>query len=251
MSKVDQAMQLSNYTNLASLQRVRFIVSKMADNIPQDVLEVGCGYGDVCFPLLSLGHMVTGIDINPVAVKMCRDRNTYHGKFWVANAQYFDMKHEYDVIICSEVIEHVKEPGLVLDQIVKHCKPGTRLIFSVPNGWCLREIAVNRLGAGKLMGYINKSQLLLKTLSLVKISMDFNYFENQYQQHVNYWTLRQFRELLVKHGIEIHGVQNLGLGLSLWTLDKLIAPLVRLEYTVDKYTPHVFAGGWLLECSLR
>ena len=47
------------------------------------------------------------------------------------NVERFDLKETFDVITMFEVLEHLENPGLALEQIKKHCS-GT-FIMSVPN----------------------------------------------------------------------------------------------------------------------
>ena len=37
-----------------------------------------------------------------------------------------------DLAICTETLEHVPNPGLILDQIVRYCRPGARVVITVP-----------------------------------------------------------------------------------------------------------------------
>lgn len=42
----------------------------------------------------------------------------------------------YDVIVCSEVLEHVDDPGEVLSALTRLARPGAKFIFTVPAGMC-------------------------------------------------------------------------------------------------------------------
>jgi SAM-dependent methyltransferase len=37
-----------------------------------------------------------------------------------------------DLAFCTEALEHIPRPGLILDQIVRYCRPGARVIVTVP-----------------------------------------------------------------------------------------------------------------------
>lgn len=43
-----------------------------------------------------------------------------------------DLGRAWDVIVCSEVLEHVDDDGAALDALVRHLRPGGRLYLSVP-----------------------------------------------------------------------------------------------------------------------
>jgi SAM-dependent methyltransferase len=41
----------------------------------------------------------------------------------------------FDVAICTQVLEHVREPGLVLDELARALRPGGQLFVSAPQWW--------------------------------------------------------------------------------------------------------------------
>jgi 2-polyprenyl-3-methyl-5-hydroxy-6-metoxy-1,4-benzoquinol methylase len=63
---LDEAyLQFVGYPDLGSLNRVKLIIEQVAIYAQKKQLErlritdIGCGKGDISFPLLSLGHLVT------------------------------------------------------------------------------------------------------------------------------------------------------------------------------------------------
>ncbi len=47
--------------------------------------------------------------------------------------------NKFDAIICTQVIEHVKEPQLVLDEAFRALKPGGVIYLSAPQGWGVHQ----------------------------------------------------------------------------------------------------------------
>ena len=81
-----------------------------------DVLDIGCGGGLLAEPLARLGARVTGVDAAPGAIDAARDH---------AGAVGLDIRYhsgeagdlageEFDIIVASEVIEHVADRGAFL-----------------------------------------------------------------------------------------------------------------------------------------
>jgi len=48
--------------------------ARRAAATPQRVLDIGCGAGRVALELQRRGHAVTGIDVSPLAIRVCRER---------------------------------------------------------------------------------------------------------------------------------------------------------------------------------
>lgn len=96
---------------------------------PPSILEVGCGSGRVgeMVKELRLGEY-RGFDISQAAVELANTR--VPGAFFVGSAaDPQSYTGTYDVIVCTEVLEHVKD-----DLSVVCCwKPGTVVLYSVPN----------------------------------------------------------------------------------------------------------------------
>lgn len=54
-------------------------------------------------------------------------------KYKIAAAEDFSFEEKFDVIFAGDLIEHLINPGLFLDNAKKHLKPGGRLVMTTPN----------------------------------------------------------------------------------------------------------------------
>lgn len=98
---------------------------------PARVLEVGCGSGQLAQMLderrLLAGYV--GFDISQVAVDAAQ-RRCPHLRFEVADAFATELfSGDYDLVICTEVLEHVNEDRALLRRI----RPGVHVLASVPD----------------------------------------------------------------------------------------------------------------------
>ncbi|KAF5283901.1 hypothetical protein FQA39_LY04721 [Lamprigera yunnana] len=94
------------------------------------VLEVGCGGGVLTEELAKLGGIVHGLDPTLDAILVARDHASQNQNF--SNLTYFvgnvvdhaENYHEmYDVVIASEVLEHITQKETFLEACVKCLKP--------------------------------------------------------------------------------------------------------------------------------
>ena len=102
------------------------------------ILDYGCGTGDhLTYPLACLGHQVLGVDYHVPSIDEAKRRFRLPNlTFRVADIdQLVREGATYDLVICSEVLEHVHEPLWFLRQIRKIVDKQGGLIITTPNGY--------------------------------------------------------------------------------------------------------------------
>jgi len=102
------------------------------------VLDIGSGVGTVDFYLASKGKQVTGIEISKNATdiaKMNAISLNLDKEITFINATFPNRipKKKYDLVIFSEVIEHLEDDAKALRDIWKIVKPGGILIITTPS----------------------------------------------------------------------------------------------------------------------
>lgn len=95
------------------------------------LLDVGCGRGETMKELAALGWDVQGIDTDPKAVDVARDRGlrAHHGTIWSGDLT----PGSFDVLWMSHVLEHVHRPIDVLGRCHELLAPGGALVAVTPN----------------------------------------------------------------------------------------------------------------------
>jgi 2-polyprenyl-3-methyl-5-hydroxy-6-metoxy-1,4-benzoquinol methylase len=110
------------------------------------VLDAGCGTGrHLCEAFRSPGVDVVGIDMNLADLAKTRDilirlKREDNGSWITAMADVTTLPFKdesFDVIICSEVLEHVPENVLAIKELIRVLKPGKDIVVSVPS--CMPE----------------------------------------------------------------------------------------------------------------
>ncbi len=100
----------------------------------ETLLDVGCGSGNLLAGINA--REIVGIDLSDYLLDQARARlkNQANVKIVKANAETIPFPDKYfDRVVCSEVLEHVKDVPAVLKEIHRVCKPGARLIITLPN----------------------------------------------------------------------------------------------------------------------
>lgn len=98
------------------------------------VLDIGCGRGQVGRILSAQSRCrVTGLELNPEFAAECAGYERVIIGSAEDPATLASLGGPYDVIVCGDVLEHLREPELPLRAFHGLIAPGGRLLVSVPN----------------------------------------------------------------------------------------------------------------------
>lgn len=177
----------TNYSGLGG-SFARFIVRmirSLAEIQPADtVLEVGCEAGGVMLRLPRCRRLV-GVDLSRTALREARKkfesikRNAEFLQCDASNPLPF-RKGTFSVIICSQMLEHVDNPGSVIDSILTIAEPTTRIVLSVND-------EERNLKLKKLLVRLNLMHILLPTFE-----------EGTSEWHLQRFTRSSFERLLYR-----------------------------------------------------
>jgi 2-polyprenyl-6-hydroxyphenyl methylase/3-demethylubiquinone-9 3-methyltransferase len=102
------------------------------------VLDVGCGGGILAEALAQRGGRVTGIDMGEAPLAVARLHQLESGvsvdyRKIPAEQLAAEEPGQYDIVTCMEMLEHVPDPGSIVQACATLCKPGGHLYFSTLN----------------------------------------------------------------------------------------------------------------------
>ena len=147
-----------------------YIVGQIARHLGRDpngdspfaglrILDVGCGAGLLCEPLAALGATVVGIDATARNIEIAR---------WHAAESHLvlDYRHclaehvvetgeRFDVVLNTEVVEHVAEPRQLMRECSELVAPGGILIVATLNR-TLRAFLLAIIGAEYVLRWLPK-----------------------------------------------------------------------------------------------
>lgn len=148
------------------VKRYRFVEATLAECQPECVLDVGCGTGkNLTVPLAGRfpATRFVGADPDAGSIEFARRENRRENlEFRLTSELRPD--EQFDVVIASEVVEHVEEPREFLDFLRERLKPGGRLVLTLPNGYGPFEIGAFVQNVLHLTGLLD---LLRRVKSLI------------------------------------------------------------------------------------
>ncbi|MFH1240355.1 MAG: methyltransferase domain-containing protein [Candidatus Diapherotrites archaeon] len=99
------------------------------------VLEVGCGMGILIKPIAKKNPKIkfTGLDMDSTKIKEASKEKIGNLNFICEDILKFKTDEKYDIVITSEVLEHIEEPEKFLSKISSLTKGNGFLIISTPN----------------------------------------------------------------------------------------------------------------------
>jgi len=159
--------------------RLRWIRKTADVQQGERVLEVGCGGGHILmmFPQADL----TGIDVSGRMLEKARCNlsglcvNLLQGE--LDDLQF--APQSFDAILCTEVLEHVIEPGALLSSIRRLLKPAGRAIITIPNDHLIDSL---------------KRTMIRSKLTRLPMFRRISWGGDEF--HLHRWTLAESRDML-------------------------------------------------------
>lgn len=135
--KPDGAFHTVLEFNRVRLHHILNEIQRHFGNKPLSILDVGCGAGILTEPLARAGHQVLGIDASAVNVRVARQ----NGWNLAANLSYrhclsqtlVEEGARFDLVLNTEVVEHVPDPARLLQECGELVKPGGMMVVATLN----------------------------------------------------------------------------------------------------------------------
>jgi ubiquinone/menaquinone biosynthesis C-methylase UbiE len=158
-------------------QRIEAIIELASPRPGERVLEVGCGAGHVLERFE--GTRRTGIDLSTGMLSRIRRRL---GEAVVLARGSGDAlpfaDGSFDIVVCTEVLEHVPDPEAVVKELVRVAGPAGRVVVSIPN-----EVNIDRV------------KRALRSLPLIRQLLRTLAAENN-EWHLHHFDLRMLRSIV-------------------------------------------------------
>jgi ubiquinone biosynthesis O-methyltransferase len=181
------------FRNISATQRVkekrRFetILRMVNRKSSLKILDVGCGHGELSCSMAPFAFSVTGIDLAEKDIKAATEfaqmKDKTNVSFQVCDAMNLGTtfaENSFDIIICSEVLEHILDLKAALEGFIHVLKPGGQLIISVPYNENIQQFVcihcgrttpayghVNRFDKTFITGHLEEAGIKVKSIKTI------------------------------------------------------------------------------------
>lgn len=232
---------------------------------PLRILEIGCGTGEgVLLPLaktLGTRAELHGIDLDDRSIAHAqarvREENLTNLTFQRVDAEEWPSSitsQPFDVVITSEILEHVDNPLELLKRANERLKNGGLLLVTVPNGYgpfeieafvwnLLRMDALRRLWRGEKRAAVSTAMHTM----------------NDENTHLGFYTLSEVKNILNRAGFGDIETENReffcgpfsdfltghtrAIGIGTW--------IIRFSHAVARFLPSFLVADWMLAARKR
>ena len=196
-----------------------------AEGAGRTLLDVGCSDGYLGEILARRGYSVTGIDLPR------RNRGAFPQAVRLVEADLDaglpDLRRKFDYVVCADVLEHLRDPLQLLDQLRHHLEDGGRLVASLPNSG---------------HAYFRWNVLLGRFPQLDRGLFD--------RTHLHFFTWSGWAELFHAAGFAVEGLRSsgvpIGLALPRWNGTLPVRILERLSYETARRWKTMFAYQFIV-----
>jgi SAM-dependent methyltransferase len=115
------------------------IVDQVEDQLPLEgsIVDIGCGVGDLLAEIKRRrnGLLLSGLDFSEKAIEKARVR--FSSDQFVQYVIHQNLPYgcsQFDVVFCTDVLEHLDHPRQVVKELVRICRPKGLVVIVVPDG---------------------------------------------------------------------------------------------------------------------
>ena len=136
---------------------------------------------------------IIGIDYLEKDVELIKNKYGFEGYSGDANhLEKVPLGRRFDVIVCGELIEHITNPGLMLEGIKRFMHDDSILIITTPNPWDMTFIKKIRMGSAE-ENWINPEHICWYTPYTLKNTLTrHGYVEVKYDYYFGFETAGQY-----------------------------------------------------------
>lgn len=226
-------------------KRFAFIEGAISAASPSTILDIGCGAGTyLTYPIAARfpNVNVLGADSDGVSIGFAQKKYSLPN----LNFQLFEEVPEslrFDMVIASEVIEHVEDPLSFLSMLRSKLNPGGVLILTLPNGY----------GPFEIMSFIEMILSIFKIPSLLRQFfgrknelLDVSKDTLAVSPHINFFSFSLINMLFTASGFRVakYCPRNF---LSGWGFDRFLSGTRILEWNVRvcESLPAFMSSDWM------
>lgn len=144
----------------------------------RSICDLGCGNGHITGRLAKLGFKVTGVDASATGIAVARRRYP-NVEFVEALIDRHLSLGEFDLVVSSDVIEHMYRPSDLLEVAGALLKPGGQILLGTPYHGYLKNLVLAASG-----------------------KMDAHFSALHDGGHIKFFSVSTLSRLMKSHGLE-------------------------------------------------
>ena len=144
----------------------------------RSICDLGCGNGHISGRLAALGYNVTGVDVSASGIQIAR-RAYPDARFFRALIDRDLKLGKFDLVISSDVIEHLYRPANLLEAAQALLMPGGQLLVGTPYHGYLKNLVLAATG-----------------------KMDSHFSALHDGGHIKFFSVRTLSRLMTSHAFE-------------------------------------------------
>jgi 2-polyprenyl-3-methyl-5-hydroxy-6-metoxy-1,4-benzoquinol methylase len=175
------------------------LVERIVCQQPQvrTICELGCGGGSLVSRLAARSFSVTGVDASDVllasAAKHHASDKVTLVRGVIGELPPISLAGTFDLVVSSDVIEHLLQPALLIRDAHRLLRPGGRLVVGTPYHGYFKNVAISLLG-----------------------KWDSHHHVHFDGGHIKYFSVRTLSAMLMLEGFEVERMHYFGRAPGLW-----------------------------------
>lgn len=144
----------------------------------RSICDLGCGNGHISGRLANAGFEVTGVDASPSGIAIARRAYPNVEFVEVLIDRQLNLG-QFDLVVSSDVIEHMYRPSDLLEAARELLKPGGQILLGTPYHGYLKNLVLAASG-----------------------KMDAHFSALHDGGHIKFFSVRSLSQLMRRHGFE-------------------------------------------------